>query len=68
MLPNTAVQRTAGIRRVFWAFSRLSLDSVSKLGSPQPPLTQAVNRHDMRYRSKSSEIAKFSRIFDDSSL
>ena len=54
----------------FLAFSWLSVFSVLTASSPShlPPLTQTVDCNNMCYMSKPSENAKFSRIFDDSSL
>jgi len=57
---------SARFQAVFW----LQADSV-KVALPRPAhqrVTQAVDCNNMCYMSKSSENAKFSRIFDDSSL
>jgi hypothetical protein len=55
-----------GPRFVSW-FKRKHF-SVSLAGSPTKPLTRAVDCNNMCYMFKPSKIAKFSRIFDDSSL
>jgi hypothetical protein len=82
MPPNTACTRTlpsasartsgelpvrgARFQAVYW----LKPGSVKAVWScpARQPLTPAVDCNNMCYVFKSSEIAKFSRIFDDSSL
>jgi hypothetical protein len=44
------VHWAAGTRRVFWAFSELWQFSVSKLFSPQPPVTLTVGHPLLRQR------------------
>jgi hypothetical protein len=56
--------------RVFEQFAWLKVGS-AKMALSHPShqqVTPTVNCHNMCYRLKSSETAKFSRIFDDSSL
>jgi hypothetical protein len=65
--PNKACTGRLGLCTFFGALSERWQFPVSKLVSPQPPVTQTVNCNNMCYMSKSSENVKFSRVFDDSS-
>jgi hypothetical protein len=68
--PNKACTGRLGASQCafFEPFPELWQFSVSGPFSPQPPVTPTVDCNNMGYMFKPSEIAKFSRIFDDSSL
>jgi hypothetical protein len=64
------VHPTGGSLRVFWHFLWLEVGS-GKTALSRPAhqrVTRTVDCNNMRYMFKPSETAKFSRIFDDSTL
>ena len=67
--PNNACSGQLGVCAFFSFFLALSFFRFDGESRPAHlPLMPAVDCNSMCYMSKSSEIAKFSRVFDDSSL